>query len=152
MFLYLIILSLLKESYALHAIQLWMIICVVRAWNVWAYLSHTVRWQMTRVICRTMSRRECKLFIISVSCRLSPNQWIILLTMLIFKKASLNLMSHTAVTTPGTLRLEGSTPGTGLLLARDTGVFCTPTTLLHCGDCFMRLLNCTTCFRRFRPI
>ena len=48
-----------------------------------------------------------------------------------FKKASLNLMSHTAVTTPGTLRLllARTTPGPQrsraesrrLLLARDTG-------------------------------
>ena len=29
MFLYLIMLNLLKENYALHAIQLWMVICVV---------------------------------------------------------------------------------------------------------------------------
>ena len=56
MFLDLIMLNSLKESYALHAIQLWMIICVVTVWNVWAHLSHTVRWQMTRVICRTMRR------------------------------------------------------------------------------------------------
>ena len=54
MFLYVIMLNLLRESYALHAIQLWMIICVVTVWNVWAHLSHTVRWQMARVICRTM--------------------------------------------------------------------------------------------------
>ena len=84
---------------------------------------------MTRVICRTMRRRECKLFISSVTFRISPNQWIILLTMLIFKKASLNLMYHTAVTTPGTLRLllARTTPGPQrsraesrrLLLARD---------------------------------
>ena len=86
---------------------------------------------MTRVICRTMRRRECKLVITSVTCRLSPNQWIILLMMLIFKKASLNLMSHTSVTTSGTLRLllARTTPGPQrsraesrrLLLARDTG-------------------------------
>ena len=59
----------------LHAIQLWMIIWAVTAWNGWAHLSHTVRWQMTSVICRTMRRRECKLFFTSVTCRLSPNQW-----------------------------------------------------------------------------
>ena len=29
------------------------------------------------VICRTMRRQECKLFSTSVTCRLSPNQWII---------------------------------------------------------------------------
>ena len=40
MFIYLIMLNLLKESYALHAIQLWMIICVVTAWIVWAFF-HT---------------------------------------------------------------------------------------------------------------
>ena len=118
MFLYLIMLKLLKESYALHAIQLWMIICVVRAWNVCAYLSHTVRWQMTRVICRNMRRRECKLFITSVTCRLSPNQWIILLTMLIFKRHL--WISHTALTTPGSN--TATTPGMGLLLGRSVAV------------------------------
>ena len=57
---------------------------------------------MTRVVRRNMRRRECKLYITSVTRRLSPNQWIIrvFLTMLIFKTY---LMYHTAVTTPGTL-------------------------------------------------
>ena len=71
---------------------------------------------MTRVICRTMRRLDCKLFITSVTCRLSPNQWIILLTMLIFLNAYCNASYrcdyswHTATTLV-----------TGLLLARDTG-------------------------------
>ena len=61
-------------------------------------LSHTVRWPMTRVICRTMRRLECKVVLTSVTCRLSPNQWIsnLLLTMLNFKRHL--WMSHTAVT------------------------------------------------------
>ena len=62
---------------------------------------------MTRVICQTMRRQECKLSITSVS----PNQWIILLTMHILKR---HIMCHTAVTRP--------TPGTGLLLARSVPV------------------------------
>ena len=84
-------------------IQLWMIICVVTVWNVCVRFSHTVRWQRTHAICRTMRRRECKLFITSVTCRLSPNQWIILLTMLIFNRHL--WMYPPAVTTPGTPRL-----------------------------------------------
>ena len=59
-------------------------------------------------LCRIMRRLECKLFITSVTFRLSPNQWIVLLPMLIFKRHL--KMSHTIVTTPGTLQL---------LLARD---------------------------------
>ena len=95
---------------------------------------------MTRVVCRNMRRRECKLFITSVTRRLSPNQWIIrvFLTMLIFKtyfnvSYRCDYSWHT-VTTPGTGLLlarceavpkvgdyswHGTTPGTGLLLARD---------------------------------
>ena len=80
-------------------------------------------WQMTRVICQTMRGRECKLFISSVTCRFSPNQWIMLLTMLIFNRHL--WMSHTAVPTPGTLRLlldrSVAWPKVGDYLARDTG-------------------------------
>ena len=53
-------------------------------------------------------------YVLGPTCRLSPNQWIIRLTVLIFNRNL--LMSHTAVTTPGT------TPGTGLLLARSVAV------------------------------
>ena len=95
-----------------------------------------------------LRRRECKLFISSVTCSLSPNQWIILLTMRIFEKASLNLMSHNAVTTPGTLRLllARTTPGPQrsraesrrLLLARDYSWPVTPA--LH--DCCRIISGC----------
>ena len=60
-----------------------------------------------------MRRRECKLFITSVTCRISPNQWIILLTMLILKKAPLNVSYRCDYSWQ-----TATTPGTGLLLAR----------------------------------
>ena len=52
MFLYVIMLNLLKENYVLHAIQLWMIICVVTVCycEMFGPIFHTVtdsvRWQV----------------------------------------------------------------------------------------------------------
>ena len=105
-----------------------------------AGVSHTVLWQTTRVICRIMFRLECILFITSVTCRLSPNQWIILLTMHIFKRHL--KMAHTYVTTPGTLRLE-YTPGTGLGTPGPQREWAESTRLLLARD--IGFTNCVTC-------
>ena len=67
-FLYSIMLNLLKESCALHAIQLSVngYLCWT-VWSVWAHPSHTQFVdKMAHVICRTTRRLKCKLFIISV--------------------------------------------------------------------------------------
>ena len=63
-----------------------------------------------------MRRRECKLFITSVTCRLSTNQWTIGPTS---HDAYFKGIFDTAVTTSGTLR---ATPGTGLLVDRSVAV------------------------------
>ena len=81
-------LNLLEESYALHAIQLHVndYLCCKGVKCLGPSFTDSSLTNDRHVICRTMRRRECKLFITSVTCRLSPNQWIILLTMLIFKR------------------------------------------------------------------
>ena len=78
MFLYLIMLNLLKENYVLHAIQLWMIICVVTVCYCEMFEPSSIQTQFVdkwspRVIFRTriMRRLGCKLFITSHLCYMS---------------------------------------------------------------------------------